>query len=90
MNRILSIDDFRKEFLTPHGHFYFSHILPDGKEICLEPCLNGYDVAIYQDQELIESKQCTRLSMQDQLNDKKAAITKALVIANEFYEKYTG
>ncbi|MBI5357028.1 hypothetical protein HZB78_05490 [Candidatus Collierbacteria bacterium] len=40
------------------GH-YFTTMLPDGREVCLESCLNGYDVAVYRNKELIGKKVCT-------------------------------
>jgi len=62
-NKKLTIGSFtRKGSPGSFGH-YFSCILPDGKEVCLESCLNGYDVAIY-DREggsLIGEKTCTNI-----------------------------
>jgi len=59
----LTIGSFtRKGAQGSFGH-YFSHILPDGKEVCLEACLNGYDVAIYDKEggNLIGEKTCTNI-----------------------------
>lgn len=44
------------------GH-YFSHILSDGKEVCLEACMGGYCVAIYDKEggNLISEKTCTNI-----------------------------
>ena len=73
-------------------------------EICLEPCLNGFCVAIYDNkQNLLEPKKCTKLTLKpDQLsnvvihrnsgevhdNYRVVAIPKALAIANKLYKKY--
>jgi len=43
------------------GHV-FTHKLDGGGEICLESCLNGYDVAIYdKNLDLIGEKTCTNI-----------------------------
>lgn len=71
---------------------YFSHILPDGKEICLEACLNGYDVAIYDKEggSLIGEKTCTNIQgmMESQIAPGFSmmtgeAVEKAIKIANQ-------
>lgn len=88
----LTIGDFtRKGIEGSFGH-YFSHILPDGREVCLESCLNGYDVAIY-DREggnLIGEKVCTNIDgmMESQILSgfslmSGEALEKAVEIANE-------
>jgi len=61
--KTLKLGDFtRKGVVGSLGH-YFSHILPDGKEVCLEACMNGYCVAIYDKRggNLIGEKTCTNL-----------------------------
>ena len=76
------------------GH-YFSHILPDGKEVCLEACLNGYDVAIYDKKEgsLIGKKTCTNIEGMAEAQIAPGfsiltgeAIEKAIKIANKKIE----
>jgi len=76
------------------GH-YFSHILPDGKEICLESCLGGYCVGIYDKKggELIGEKICTKIDgmMESQIVAgfsilSGEALEKAVKIANEKLE----
>jgi len=60
-------------------------------EICLEPCLNGCDVAVYDlNMDLLEPKYCTNLNLQymeviDQVIKIREA---ALIKAKEFYLKY--
>jgi len=92
----LTIGDFtRKGIEGSFGH-YFSHILPDGREVCLESCLNGYDVAIY-DREggnLIGEKVCTNIDgmMESQILSgfslmSGEALEKAVEIANEMLMK---
>ena len=88
----LTIGDFtRKGIKGSFGH-YFSHILPDGREVCLESCLNGYDVAIYDKEggNLIGEKVCTNIDgmMESQILSgfslmSGEALEKAVEIANE-------
>ncbi len=77
------------------GH-YFSHILPDGKEVCLEACLNGYDVAIYDKEggDLIGEKTCTNIEgmIESQIMPGFSIMTgetleKAIKIANKKVKK---
>jgi len=86
-NKKLTIGDFtRKGIQGSFGH-YFSCILPDGKEICLESCLNGYDVAIY-DREggsLIGEKTCTNI--EGMFEAPSEALEKAVKIANQKLEE---
>jgi len=57
----LKIGDFKREGIAGSFGHVFSKVLEDGREICLEACFNGYDVAIYRDQELIGEKECTNM-----------------------------
>lgn len=67
-------------------------------EICLEPCFNGCDVAVYDlKQNLLEPKYCTNIkdwSMKMPINGVKDMIKivemrrRAIMKANEFYKKY--
>jgi len=60
-----------------------------GFEICLEPCLNGCDVAIYDDkQDLLEPKVCTGLTFSNVLWDTVSLHKKSYDIMNRFYKKY--
>ena len=87
----LTIGNFKRE--GPQGSFvhYFSHILEDGREVCLESCLNGYDVAIYdKNKNLIGKKECTNIEgmMEMQIMPgfsmgTSEALEKALKIANK-------
>ena len=59
----LTIGSFiRKGSQGSFGH-YFSHILPDSKEVCLESCLAGYCIGIYDKEggDLIGEKTCTKI-----------------------------
>lgn len=55
----LTIGHFKREGLQ--GSFGHTFTYKDGKyEVCLESCLNGYDVAVYDsEQNLIGEKECT-------------------------------
>jgi len=56
-------------------------------QICLEVCMNGYDVAIYdQKKDLVEPKICTNIKGAFQ---RKTAIRKALAIATEMKNRHT-
>ena len=58
-------------------------------EICIEPCLDGYDVAIYdQNLNLLEPKQCTNISIGTKVINVVKAQKKALKYANALYKKY--
>ena len=85
-NKKLTIGSFtRKGSPGSFGH-YFSCILADGKEVCLESCLNGYDVAIY-DREggsLIGEKTCTNI--EGMIEAPSEALEKAVEIANQKLE----
>ena len=58
----LLVNFTRKGELGSFQH-YFSHIMPDGKEVCLEACLEGYCVGIYDKEggDLIGEKTCTKI-----------------------------
>jgi len=88
----IKLGDFKR--IGPPGSFghYFSYILPDGKEVCLESCLNGYDVAIYDKEggNLIGEKTCTNIQgmLESQIVPGFSimtgeAIEKAIKIANK-------
>ena len=88
----LTIGSFvRKGSQGSFGH-YFSHILSDGKEICLESCLAGYCVGIY-DKEgggLMGEKTCTKIDgmLESQIMSgfsimSGEALEKAVKIANK-------
>jgi hypothetical protein len=91
-NKKLTIGSFtRKGIPGSFGH-YFSYILPDGKEICLESCMNGYDVAIYDKEggNLIGEKTCTGM-FESQImfgfSLRNEALEKAVEIANQKLEE---
>ena len=58
-------------------------MLSDGKEVCLERCMNDYCVAIYnEDQKIVGEKTCTKNG------NKTNSITMALEIANKKIKTY--
>lgn len=70
------------DFVKLDGYMTFKN---DKFEICLEPCLNGCDVAIYDlEQNLLEPKKCTDLKHVN--NDE--LLVRAYEFFNEFYNKY--
>lgn len=62
-------------------------------EICLEPCLNGFCVGLYDDnQELLKPKACTNIdlvSMADKTNALGEPLEKAMTLANQLWSKKT-
>lgn len=88
----LTIGDFKREGAPGSFQHYFSHILPDGREVCLEACMEGYCVGIYAQQggDLIGEKTCTRIPgmVESQIMPGFSmgsgdALQKAVKIANE-------
>lgn len=72
--------------LQPLGYYSFS-----GKncEICLEPCLNGCDVAVYDKRkDLLEPKYCTNLNRVFVMSEQDTVALLAIKKAKEYYEKY--
>lgn len=43
----LTWEHFKLEPVGKQGHFYYSCIMADGKEVAIEPCFAGYDIAVY-------------------------------------------
>lgn len=94
----LKLEQFKRIDLDPDHHYYRFRV--QGFEICLEPCAAGFDVAIYAEDEepefksTVEPKQCTKTgdyltSPEVLFGDRKDEDwNRALVIADEFMEKY--
>jgi len=60
-----------------------------GIELCLEPCANGFDVALYDDkQEIIYPKKCTNLKKVCGVAGMIKAINAGVKYANELYQQY--
>lgn len=75
----LRLEDFTKHEVIGTFGYYFSKFLPDGREVCLESCLNGFDVAIYdQNKDLIGEKTCT-----DYPDTRMPSLIEAIRIANK-------
>lgn len=65
--------------------WYYSY-KTDSVELCLERCLNGYDVALYDNhQELLYPKVCTNLTG---LYSSLEAIRRALTLAEGLVKRY--
>ena len=72
--------DFKRIQIENTNLGYLSHTLPAGEEVCLESCLNGFDVAVYnKNKNLIGEKTCTNLNPINII----LALNKALEIANQ-------
>lgn len=80
---------FIKIELDERQHYY-SFGVP-GFEICLEPCVEGFEVAIYEDGNLVGEKHCTKTGdyttslFQDRSEEDW---NRALKIADELFDKY--
>ena len=80
----LKISDFERYGVEGTFGHYFSY--KEGKyEICLEMCLNGYDVGLYIYESLIQDKICTNLEMGTKRTYE--ALNKALKIANKLWKE---
>ena len=71
----MKISEFKK--ITIGNYFYFEKFFKNGYSICIEPCLNGFDVGLYQNKILIGEKICTNCTN----SNKENALEKALNIA---------
>jgi hypothetical protein len=73
----------------------FTHVLPDGRQICLESCMSGYCVGLYdQKQELLVKKTCTNIEGMEEMQIARGfslasgeALTKGMEIANKIFAK---
>lgn len=88
----LTIGSFKREGEQGSFGHYFSHILEDGREVCLESCLSGYCVGIYDKKggNLMGEKTCTKTEgmLESQIASMFSILTgealeKAIKIANE-------
>lgn len=61
MKNKLTLGNFKREGAPGSFGHYFTHFTNDGREVCLESCLNGYCVAIYKDKNIIGEKTCTNI-----------------------------
>ena len=92
----LTLGNFKREGIQGSFGHYFSHILSSGEEMCLEACLEGYDIALYdKNKNLIGEKVCTRIEgmMEMQIMPgfsmgTGVALEKAVEIANEKLKEF--
>lgn len=81
---MISLNDFERIQLEG-GCAYLSYRFA-GMEVCIEPCMHGADVALYDsDQTLVGKKTCTNL---DGRADALLALAEAVRIANEIIADY--
>lgn len=90
----LTIGSFKREGEVGSFDHYFTHTTKDGIEVCLESCLNGYDVALYRNKELVVKKFCTNLEgmLESQITPgfstlSGEALEKAVKVANRMLTK---
>lgn len=88
MNKLTTGHFKRQGEAGSFGH-YFSYKDELGYEICLEACLNGYDVAIYKDMGLVGEKECTNIEgiMPGFSAMSGEALNKAVEITNRKYSR---
>jgi len=87
----LTLGSFKREGVQGSFGHYFKHITEDGREVCLESCMSGYCVAVYDsEQNIIGEKTCTKIEgmMEMQIAPGFSmgtgeALDKAIKIANE-------
>lgn len=87
----LKLGDFKREGASGSFAHTFTYKLPDGGEICLESCLNGYCVGRYDKElNLIGEKECTDIKGMLEMQIMPGfsigtldAINKAIEIANK-------
>lgn len=82
MNRQLLLKDFTFVRMTNTLGHYWSHVMPGGEELCLESCMAGYCVALYdRHKNILGEKRCTEMS-RDRYSD-PIILLRALELANE-------
>lgn len=90
----LTIRDFKRVRVDEETPPYFQYFTKDMREICLEPCISGFCVGIYDDDEnLIGTKKCTDIKNDMQVgmdgmfrfgeDVAEGALEKAVDIANQ-------
>lgn len=94
----LTLGSFKRQGVQGSFGHYLSHELEDGKEVCLESCLNGYCVGIYDRKggNLIGDKTCTKIEgmLESQIAPGFSILTgealeKAIKIANSKLKELT-
>ena len=100
---MIKLEDFNQVAFDEEGKLlakdYFSYKCGDF-EICLEPCLNGYDVAIYrgEQKDIVGEKKCTNFDFGDRglrfgidglkKGQANMVLLRAVKLANEFHKKF--
>ena len=66
MTTYLTINDFKK---VKFGISYYYSYYFEGKELSLEPCLNGFDISLYDlDGVILRPKQCLNIRDDEELD----------------------
>jgi hypothetical protein len=88
----LTIEDFKKVAVGVGFPSFLQHYTKDMRQVCLEPCLEGFCIGIYDDEdELIGEKRCTKITPNPELlgafrfgeEVSAEALNVAIAIANE-------
>lgn len=85
---MLTLSDFTTHRLSP-DLFYLEHKDAYDRSVCIEPCLSGFDVALYYQGDIVGNKRCTNINVVDEATQNKAIVT-ALNIANAMWNKWQG
>ncbi len=81
--KTLTLKDFKPKVVAD-TLTYFSYEF-SAFEICLEPCLNGFDIALYRNQNLVFDKICTDLDLST--TPWPQVYEKAVQLANDLYQR---
>jgi len=87
----LTMGSFKRSGQMGSFNHLFTHKLEGGGEVCLESCLNGYCVGVYDEKlDLIGDKTCTNIEGMDEMQIMPGfsmgtgdALVKAIEIANK-------
>ena len=82
---MLTLKNFKEE--NVHDQWYYYSMKKDGFELTLEPCMGGFDVALYVDQNLHTPKLCTDVKHPTEFGGRIEAMQRALSFANQLWEE---
>jgi len=80
---MLTLKDFKEE--NVHDEWYYYSTKKDGYELTIEPCMSGFDVALYFDQQLYTPKLCTSTKNPTEFGGRIESIQRALSYANDLW-----
>jgi len=82
----LTLDNFTRNHDYNYLYYYYKDSKGFPRELCIEPCLSGFCIGIYNSKQLlIKPKVCTNLD--PLISNHKTIIERALEIANKMIEE---